>query len=60
MRDMVDVPAPAPGADRHPALDLANTALAQQSGAVDLLATPAHATTWLVARGLAPADAQLR
>lgn len=54
---MTDVPPPAPGADRHPALDLANTPLALTSGEVDLLATPAEAAAWLTGRGLAPPDA---
>ena len=31
---MTDVPPPAPGADRHPALDLANTPLALTSGSL--------------------------
>jgi predicted RNA-binding Zn ribbon-like protein len=56
---MTDVPPPAPGADRHPALDLANTPLALTSGEVDLLATPADATRWLIKRGLAPSDARV-
>jgi predicted RNA-binding Zn ribbon-like protein len=59
---MTDVPAlaPAPGADRHPALDLANTPLALTSGEVDLLATPAQAAAWLTGRGLAPPGAEVR
>jgi predicted RNA-binding Zn ribbon-like protein len=57
MRSMTDVPAPAPGADRHPALDLANTPLALPSGEIDLLATPSDASAWLIGRGLAPPDA---
>jgi len=55
--DGLTVPPPAPGADQHPALDLANTPLALTSGEVDLLATPAAAAAWLTGRGLAPPDA---
>lgn len=52
---------PAPGAARHPALDLANSLIVQPGGQrVDLLDTPAAAQRWLVERGLAPADADLR
>ncbi|WEO96044.1 ABATE domain-containing protein [Streptomyces sp. FXJ1.172] len=54
-------PPPAPGAERHPALDLANSAVTLPGGQhVDLLDTPAAAQDWLVRRGLAPADADLR
>ena len=59
MRPMTDVPPPAPGADRHPALDLANTPLALTSGEVDLLATPAQVTAWLIGRGLASEGASV-
>lgn len=57
---------PAPGADRHPSLDLANSAVQvpARGGAdrevVELLGTPADATRWLVDHGLAPQDAQLQ
>ncbi len=52
---------PAPGAERYPALALANTAVALPGGrSADLLATPADARDWLVDRGLAPAGADLR
>jgi predicted RNA-binding Zn ribbon-like protein len=51
---------PAPGADRHPALDLANSAPTLPGGTVDLLATPEAATAWLHAHGLAPAGARLQ
>lgn len=55
------VPPPAPGAAQHPALDLANSAVALPGGQhVDLLDTPAAAQRWLVDRGLAPAGADLR
>ncbi|MFI6527572.1 ABATE domain-containing protein [Streptomyces uncialis] len=55
------VPAPAPGADRYPALDLANSAVTLPGGrALDLLATPADATGWLTGRDLAPAGSDLR
>jgi len=57
MRTMTDVPPPAPGADRHPALGLANTPLALPSGEIDLLATPADAAAWLIGNGLAPPGA---
>lgn len=50
----------APGADRHPGLDLANSRLATPGGRLDLLETPEAATRWLVERGLAPAGTQLR
>ncbi|MBB5927115.1 putative RNA-binding Zn ribbon-like protein [Streptomyces echinatus] len=52
---------PAPGAEQHPALDLANTAIALPGGqSADLLGTPSAARHWLVDRGLAPAAADLR
>jgi predicted RNA-binding Zn ribbon-like protein len=57
---MTEVPSQAPGADRHPALDLANTPLALTSGEIDLLATPAAAASWLIGRGLAPPGAEVR
>jgi predicted RNA-binding Zn ribbon-like protein len=57
---MTDVPPPAPGADRHPALDLANTPLALAGGEVDLLATPPQVAAWLTGRGLAPPGAEVR
>ncbi|KOV70721.1 CGNR zinc finger domain-containing protein [Streptomyces sp. MMG1121] len=54
-------PPPAPGAERHLALDLANSVITQPGGRrTDLLDTPAAAQRWLVDRGLAPADADLR
>ncbi|WP_107055903.1 ABATE domain-containing protein [Streptomyces griseus] len=54
-------PEPAPGAERYPALDFANSSLALPGGHfVDLLGTPDAASRWLVERGLAPADAGLR
>ncbi|MGW1989230.1 CGNR zinc finger domain-containing protein [Embleya sp. NPDC001921] len=50
----------APGAERHLALDLANTDLALPGGQeVDLLGTPASAKEWLVTRELAPPDTLL-
>ncbi|GIF14245.1 putative RNA-binding Zn ribbon-like protein [Actinoplanes teichomyceticus] len=50
----------APGADRHPGLDLANSRLARPGvPPTDLLDTPPAATRWLVERGLAPAGAGL-
>ncbi|GAA2820123.1 hypothetical protein GCM10019017_77880 [Streptomyces showdoensis] len=52
---------PAPGAERYPALDLANSAVALPNGQfADLLATPAGAEEWLVDRGLAPVDTGMR
>jgi predicted RNA-binding Zn ribbon-like protein len=52
---------PAPGAEQHPGLDLANSRLHRPGHPVtDLLDTPAAATRWLVERGLAPADAALQ
>jgi predicted RNA-binding Zn ribbon-like protein len=59
MNDTAPAPPAAPGADRHPALDFANTLLSLPTGRRDLLATPAEATDWLVERDLAPADAEL-
>ncbi|MEW2401468.1 ABATE domain-containing protein [Streptomyces sp. NPDC046862] len=54
-------PPPAPGAERHPALDFANSAIALPGGQfIDLLGTPAATNQWLFQRGLAPADAGLR
>nr|WP_051966879.1 ABATE domain-containing protein [Kitasatospora mediocidica] len=53
-------PPPAPGAERHPALDFANSALVLPSGGLDLLGSPDSAAQWLVERGLAPADARLQ
>ncbi|MEU7408819.1 ABATE domain-containing protein [Streptomyces sp. NPDC042638] len=51
---------PAPGAEQHPALDLANTALTLPGGqSADLLDTPSAARHWLAARGLAPDAADL-
>ena len=53
-------PPPAPGADRYPALDFANTALTMPGGVrLDLLGSPESATAWLVGRRLAPPDAVL-
>ncbi|MEU1074593.1 MULTISPECIES: CGNR zinc finger domain-containing protein [unclassified Streptomyces] len=53
-------PPSAPGEDEHPALALANSALALPGGhTADLLATPAQAEQWLARRALAPADAGL-
>jgi predicted RNA-binding Zn ribbon-like protein len=55
----VTVP-PAPGADRHPALDFANSLLsAGELRGLDLLASPAAATAWLIDHRLAPPDAVL-
>ncbi|MFF9689798.1 CGNR zinc finger domain-containing protein [Streptomyces sp. NPDC014623] len=51
---------PAPGEAEHPALALANSAVALPGGhTADLLGTPARAEQWLARRGLAPADAGL-
>ncbi|MFH8491231.1 ABATE domain-containing protein [Streptomyces longisporoflavus] len=48
-------PPPAPGEAEHPALALANSALALPGGhTADLLGTPAQAEQWLVQRDLAP------
>ncbi|MCC9309516.1 ABATE domain-containing protein [Kitasatospora sp. RB6PN24] len=52
-------PPPAPGAERHVALDFANSELALRAGRLDLLATPDAAARWLVERELAPDDAVL-
>ncbi|MEU4927038.1 ABATE domain-containing protein [Streptomyces yokosukanensis] len=52
---------PTPGAERHPALDLVNSAVALPGGVrVDLLDTPAAAQDWLAHHGLAPVGADLR
>lgn len=63
MRTMTveSVPQPAPGAEQYVALDFVDSAMALPGGQfIDLLGTPAAASRWLVERGLAPADAQLR
>ncbi|GAB2480609.1 CGNR zinc finger domain-containing protein [Nocardiopsis aegyptia] len=53
-------PPPAPGAERHPSLDFANSALTLAGGQrLDLLDSPPAATRWLVEHGLAPEDARL-
>lgn len=55
------VPQPAPGAERYPALDFANSAVVLPGGhPLDLLGTPGAATRWLADRDLAPADAGLQ
>ncbi|MBB2915326.1 putative RNA-binding Zn ribbon-like protein [Streptosporangium becharense] len=52
---------PAPGAERHLALDFANSTVALPGGQfLDFLGTPAAAGQWLVERGLAPADLGLQ
>ncbi|MFD3336025.1 CGNR zinc finger domain-containing protein [Streptomyces sp. NPDC058700] len=61
----VDVVGPglpsAPGAERYPALDLANSAIALPGGQfLDVLGTPSGANQWLVDHDLAPADAGLQ
>lgn len=51
----------APGAERYPALDLANSAIALPGGQfLDLLGTPAGANQWLLDHNLAPADAGMQ
>ncbi|MFH8288349.1 CGNR zinc finger domain-containing protein [Streptomyces sp. NPDC018059] len=50
----------APGEAEHPALALANSAVALPGGhTADLLSSPARAEQWLALRELAPADAGL-
>jgi predicted RNA-binding Zn ribbon-like protein len=50
----------APGADRHPSLDLANSAVALPAGHfVDLLGSPSAAELWLVEHDLVPSGAEL-
>jgi len=50
----------APGADRYPSLDLANSRLSMPGGqSTDLLATPEDAARWLIERDLAPAGTVL-
>ncbi|WP_447035539.1 CGNR zinc finger domain-containing protein [Streptomyces sp. DSM 118878] len=52
---------PAPGAERYPALDLVNSAVALPGGQfLDSLGTPSGANQWLVDHDLAPADAGLQ
>ncbi|MFI1280986.1 CGNR zinc finger domain-containing protein [Streptomyces sp. NPDC020858] len=52
---------PAPGAEQHPALDFANSAVAMPGGQfTDLLGTPATANRWLIEHDLAPADVELQ
>src|SRR5699024_3383527 len=51
----------APGAEAHPSLDLANSAVTLPGGrTVDLIGTPEEATRWLIESGLAPQDAGLQ
>ncbi len=55
------VVAPASGAERYPALDFVNSAVALPGGQfIDLLGSPAEADRWLAERGLAPRDVDLR
>lgn len=62
MRDMPELPIyPAPGADEHPSLALANTRVTLPGGRyVDELTTPIEATTWLINHKLAPEGAELQ
>ncbi|WP_107502055.1 ABATE domain-containing protein, partial [Streptomyces tricolor] len=54
VREEVALPS-APGEDEHPALALANSAVALPGGhTADLLGTPAQAEQWLTRRDLAP------
>ncbi|WP_371477929.1 CGNR zinc finger domain-containing protein [Kitasatospora sp. NBC_00315] len=54
-------PPPAPGAERHPALDFANSTLSLPGNrSLDLLGDPASATRWLADHALAPADTGLQ
>ncbi|MGW7462471.1 CGNR zinc finger domain-containing protein [Streptomyces sp. NPDC054797] len=54
-------PPPAPGAEQHPALDFANSAVALPGGHfTDLLGTPATANRWLIERDLAPPEVDLQ
>ncbi|MEU4423795.1 CGNR zinc finger domain-containing protein [Actinoplanes sp. NPDC024001] len=56
----VAYPPPAPGAELHPALDLADSVLTAPGGHVlDRIATPEHAARWLAEHDLIPDDAQL-
>lgn len=56
MTEEVALPS-APGETEHPALALANSAVALPGGhTADLLSTPARAEQWLMQRDLAPAD----
>lgn len=62
VRGMTEVvyPPAAPGAELHPALDLADSVLTAPGGHVlDLIDTPEDATRWLVERELVPRDARL-
>ena len=59
MTEVVYPPA-APGAESHPALDLADSVLTAPGGQVlDLVDTPEDATRWLAERHLIPADGRL-
>ncbi|MFJ8547209.1 CGNR zinc finger domain-containing protein [Streptomyces sp. NPDC093586] len=59
MREVAALPS-APGEVEHPALALANSAVALPGGhTADLLGTPAQTEQWLTRRDLAPADTGL-
>ncbi|MFF2045411.1 CGNR zinc finger domain-containing protein [Kitasatospora sp. NPDC058170] len=61
MKETESAVPPAPGAEQHPALDFANSALALPGGQfADLLGTPAAAKRWLIEHDLAPADVDLQ
>jgi predicted RNA-binding Zn ribbon-like protein len=62
MTCVVELPmGPAPGSERYPALDFANSVVTLPGGTVvDALAGPAAAAQWLAARGLAYAGVELQ
>ncbi|MEU3255084.1 ABATE domain-containing protein [Streptomyces sp. NPDC006997] len=58
--DVQSAPPPAPGADRHPALDFADSTAALPGGQrYDALATPDAARRWLLARDLISPDVRM-
>lgn len=60
MRGMTELE-PAPGAERYPALDFANSTVTVPGGRIlDLLGTPEEAKRWLADHDLAPAGAELK
>ncbi|WP_426997808.1 ABATE domain-containing protein [Pseudarthrobacter sp. N5] len=55
-----DVPPPAPGEDEHASLQLANSSVQMPNGRIEMLNSPAVATSWLIEHGLAPQETELQ